>query len=42
MSDGREQREEEAKRREQETWQERQDRVERYESEQWQPERKES
>jgi len=42
MSDGREEREEQEKRRELEKWQERDDRVERREDEQWIPERPES
>jgi hypothetical protein len=42
MSDGREEREEQEKRRELEQWQERDDRVERREDEQWIPERPES
>jgi len=42
MSDGREEREEQEKRRELEKWQEKEDRVERREDDQWQPERPES
>lgn len=42
MSDGREEREDEAKRRERETWQQREDRVERYDNDQGQPERDDS
>jgi hypothetical protein len=42
MSDGREEREEQEKRRELERWQEREDRVERRNDDQWQPERPES
>jgi hypothetical protein len=42
MSDGREEREEQEKRRELEKWQERDDRVERREDDRWTPERPES
>lgn len=42
MSDGKEQREEEEKRREWEQFKEREDRLERYPADQWKPERRES
>jgi hypothetical protein len=42
MSDGREEREEQEKRRELERWQEKEDRVERRNDDQWEPERPES
>jgi hypothetical protein len=42
MSDGREEREEQEKRREQESWKEREDALDRRRDDQWVPERKES
>ena len=42
MSDGREEREEQEKRRELERWQEQEDRLNRAREDQWEPERQES
>ncbi len=42
MSDGREEREDEEKRRERESWKEREDALDRSREDQWVPERKES